>query len=95
MVASCSNMGDQSPTGPSGPPSPGSTIVYTAVGASDAIGFGSSVVCVPFALDCPNGMGYVQVGVRALQSQGYKVTLRNMGEPTAVIGPDFQALGLQ
>lgn len=94
LAASCSTT-DRSPTGPSGPPPPGSTIVYTAVGASDAIGFGSSVVCVPFVVDCPNGMGYIQVGVRALQSQGYKVTLRNMGEPTAVIGPDFQSLGQQ
>ena len=95
LAASCSKMGDASPTGPSGPPAPGSTIVYTAVGASDAIGYGSSVVCVPFAVDCPNGTGYVQVAARALQSQGYKVTLRNMGEPTAVIGPDFQSLGQQ
>ena len=84
-----------SPTGPTGPPPPGSTIVYTAVGASDAIGYGSSVVCVPFAVDCPNGAGYVQVAVRALQSQGYKITVRNMGEPTAVIGQDFQSLGQQ
>src|SRR5262249_20992104 len=50
--------------------------------------------CVPFT-DCPNGMGYVQVGVRSLQSQGFKVTLRNMGIPTAVIGRDFQTLGQQ
>jgi lysophospholipase L1-like esterase len=40
-------------------------------------------------------MGYVQVGVRSLQSQGFKVTLRNMGIPTAVIGRDFQTLGQQ
>jgi lysophospholipase L1-like esterase len=40
-------------------------------------------------------MGYVQVGVRSLQSQGFTVTLRNLGIPTAVIGRDFQALGQQ
>ena len=95
LAASCSNTGGTSPTGPSGPPPAGSTIVYTAVGASDATGYGSSVVCVPFVVDCPNGTGYVQVAVRALQSQGYKVTVRNMGEPTAVIGQDFQSLGQQ
>src|SRR6266851_712551 len=38
-----------SPTSPSGPPAAGSAIVYTALGASDATGHGSSVECdVPF-----------------------------------------------
>jgi lysophospholipase L1-like esterase len=40
-------------------------------------------------------MGYVQVAVRSLQSQGFTVTLRNLGIPTAVIGRDFQTLGQQ
>jgi lysophospholipase L1-like esterase len=30
-----------------------------------------------------------------LKGQGYTVTLRNLGIPTAVIGPDFQTLGRQ
>ncbi len=76
------------------PLTPGTPVVYTAVGASDANGVGSSVVCFPFT-DCPNGMGYVQVAVRSLQSQGFAVTLRNLGIPTAVIGRDFQTLGQQ
>ena len=85
---------DKSPTAPSGPPAGGSTIVYTAIGASDANGIGSSFPCVPFT-DCPNGKGYVPVAAGTLKSQGFTVTLRNLGIPTAVIGPDFQNLGRQ
>lgn len=85
---------DKSPTAPSGPPAAGSTIVYTAIGASDANGIGSSFPCVPFT-DCPDGKGYVPVAVRSLKAQGFTVTLRNLGIPTAVIGPDFQSLGRQ
>ncbi|HET6958377.1 MAG TPA: SGNH/GDSL hydrolase family protein [Vicinamibacterales bacterium] len=85
-------LGDNgSPTAPS-PPAPGSAIFYTAVGASDAAGVGSSAECVPFT-DCPNGMGYVPVTVRALKAQGFTVTSLNGGIPTTVIGPDFGALG--
>ena len=39
--------GDEGPTAPSGPGPVGSTIVYAAVGASDANGIGLSVPCVP------------------------------------------------
>ena len=87
-------LGSTSPTAPTGPLAAGSTIVYTAVGASDANGVGSSSECLPFA-DCPNGMGYVPVTVRALTAQGFKVTTLNLGIPTAVIGRDFQTLGQQ
>jgi lysophospholipase L1-like esterase len=79
---------------PTSPPPPGSTIVYTAIGASDATGHGSSVECAPFE-ECRTGMGYVQVATRLLRAQGFTVTLRNMGIQTAVIGPDFEALGKQ
>ena len=85
---------DKSPTAPSGPPTSGSTIVYTAIGASDANGIGSSFPCVPFT-DCPNGKGYVPVAAGTLKSQGFTMTLRNLGIPTAVIGSDFQSLGRQ
>ena len=47
---------DKIPTGPSPLPSPSSAIFYTAIGASDTIGFGSSVACLPYE-DCPNGRG--------------------------------------
>jgi lysophospholipase L1-like esterase len=85
-------LGEDGPTAPSGPPAAGSTIVYTAVGASDANGVGSSSECL-FLTDCPNGMGYVPVAVRALKAQGFTVTNLNLGIPTTVIGGDFQALG--
>jgi lysophospholipase L1-like esterase len=92
VAASCSA---NSPTGPAGPPAPGSTIVYTAIGASDATGHGASVECQPLGPPCPNGTGYVQTAVRQLQAQGFVVTLRNMGIPAAVIGPDFLTLEQQ
>src|SRR5438045_8890901 len=57
------------PTAPSGPPAAGATIRYTAVGASDANGVGSSVPC--FNEECPDGMGYVPVAARALRDRGY------------------------
>ncbi len=94
LTFGCNKLGGDSPSAPTGPPAPGSAIVYSAVGASDALGVGSSVECVPYA-DCTNGTGYVQVAVRQLRNQGFTVTLRNGGIPTAVIGPDFQSLGRQ
>src|SRR6195256_3330509 len=96
VAAGCDKMGrsKDSPTAPGAPPASGSTIVYDAVGASDADGVGSSVVCPPF-VDCPNGMGYPQVAARQLKALAYDVSLANLGIPTAVIGPDFQALGQQ
>jgi lysophospholipase L1-like esterase len=96
LAGGCNRLGltTGSPTSPSGPPAPGSTIVYDAVGASDADGVGSTVVCAPF-VDCPNGTGYPQVATRQLQSLGFAVSLANLGIPTAVIGQDFQTLGQQ
>lgn len=86
--------GDQNPMAPTAPPAAGAAIFYTAVGASDATAHGGSIECVPF-VDCPNGTGYVQVAVRQLRASGFTVTLSNLGIPTAVIGPDFQALSAQ
>ena len=86
-------LGSGSPTAPT-PLAPGSTINYSAVGASDANGVGSSVVCLPL-VDCPNGMGYVPMTARQLRSQGFTVNVLNLGVPTAVIGRDFQTLGQQ
>jgi lysophospholipase L1-like esterase len=96
LTVGCSKLGigDRSPTAPSGPPATGSTIVYTAVGASDALGIGASVEC-GFLADCPNGTGYVPLSVRQLRSQGFTVTHSNLGIPTGVISRAFQTLGLQ
>lgn len=87
-------LGDDGPTAPSDPPPAGSTIRYTAVGASDVTGYGSTVPCLPYT-DCPNGTGYVFVAARQLRSQGYTVTVTNLGIPTAVISRGFQDLGRQ
>jgi lysophospholipase L1-like esterase len=87
-------LGSSSPTAPTGAPTPGSTINYTAIGASDANGVGSSVPCLSFS-DCPNGLGYVPVATRQLRTQGFTVNLLNLGIPTAVIGRDFETLGQQ
>jgi lysophospholipase L1-like esterase len=94
-TVACDRLGGaSSPLSPTGPPAPGSTIAYTAVGASDAIGIGSSSPCMIWS-DCPDGLGYVQVATKTLRSQGFAVSLLNLGIPTAVIGPDFQTLGVQ
>jgi lysophospholipase L1-like esterase len=97
LLIGCGKLGlddGKSPVSPSGPPAAGSVIAYAAVGASDADGYGSSVPCPPWT-DCPNGTGYAQVATRQLKAQGFDVTLTNLGIPTAVIGPDFEALGQQ
>ncbi len=93
LALTASACSEKSPSGPNFP-TPNSTIVYTALGASDANGVGSSVQCPPFT-DCPNGMSYVNVATRQLQGQGFTVTLRNMGIAGAVISPEFQNLGNQ
>ena len=88
--AGCSKGSDSpSPTSPT--PSPSGNISYTAIGASDAAGVGSSVVCVPFTA-CDNGTGYVQVLFRRLQQTG-NATLLNLGVPGAVLSPAIEDLG--
>ena len=72
-------------------PSNGNEVHYSALGASDAIGFGGSSVCIPFN-DCPNGTGYVQQIARRLRSEGKTVTLTNLGLPGAVLSPETQAI---
>jgi len=90
----CKNGGMESPTGPGPTPQPNSTIFYTAIGASDAIGFGSSVACIPFT-DCPNGRGYVQIATRELQARSFTVSLSNLGFPAYVLSRRIQDLGSQ
>ena len=81
-------------TGPSPLPVANSTIVYTALGASDVIGFGGSVYCDPWA-DCPTGRGYVQVAGRELRSRGFTVTVNPLGLPGAVLSSRIITLGHQ
>ena len=74
---------------PIGPPAPNAAIRYTAIGASDVNGVGSTAVCAPFT-SCENGNGYVAVLARQLRS-AHDVTLVNLGIPSAVLSPAIQA----
>ncbi len=87
----CSKSSD-SPT-PSSPSPTDGPISYTAVGASDGIGFGSSAPCVPFT-DCPDGAGYVQILRRRLRdsSAGRTVEHRNLSIPGAVLSRAIEDL---
>jgi lysophospholipase L1-like esterase len=95
-ATACDKLGlsEEDPTAPT-PPAPGTPIRYTAVGASDVWGVGSSAPClVPFG-DCPESKGYVFVAASRLRSDGYAVTVTNRGIPTATISQSFQQLGVQ
>lgn len=98
-LAGCSKLGigddsgSGSLTGPSELPKQGSTLTYSAVGASDVLGIGSSTPCFLWE-DC-DGTGYVWVAARQLRSQGYTVTVSNLGIPGGTISRGFQDLGAQ
>ena len=85
----------ESPTSPSAisPPAPSAAIFYTAIGASDANGVGSSVPCVPFT-PCENGTGYVPVAARQLRAS-HQVTVMNLGIPASVLSPSIEAVARQ
>jgi lysophospholipase L1-like esterase len=85
-VAAC--KGNESPTSPT--PN-NNDVSYAVVGASDAIGFGSSAPCFPFE-DC-NGNGYAPLIKRRFQSDGANVTLTNRGVPGAVLSSSMLMLG--
>jgi len=82
-----------SPTGPSGPPSAGSAVIYTVVGASDGVGWGSSKVCAPFE-DC-DGNGYPWVVARQLRGQGMTVEMSPLAIPGAVLSQNVIGLATQ
>ncbi|MGE5836753.1 MAG: SGNH/GDSL hydrolase family protein [Acidobacteriota bacterium] len=87
VVAGCNSS--KTPNEPTPTPN---TILYTAIGASDAIGIGASVPCLPLTA-CPQGTGYVQTVERRLRSGGGTVTLLNLGIPGAVLSPSIQQIG--
>jgi lysophospholipase L1-like esterase len=93
-IGSIACGGKSDPAGPSPLPTPNSTINYTAIGASDALGIGATVSCVPYE-DCPNGRGYVHVAVRDLRTRGFTIRLNNLGWPTSTISRRLQNLGAQ
>ena len=65
---------------------------YTALGASDAVGVGASVPCLPFT-DCPGGTGYVPRILRALRESAGSTALTNIGLPGAVMSREVQDIG--
>lgn len=88
-TAACKSSSD-SPDTPTGP-SPTGPISYTAIGASDGIGFGSSSPCLPF-VECPDGLGYVQILRRDLVATGRPVSHRNLSIPGAVLSRAIEDL---
>lgn len=86
------NMNKTSPTAPDPPAL--NAVNYTAIGASDASGYGSTVPCIPFT-DCPDGTGYVQTVARDFKTAGKAVTLLNLGVPGTVLSPETEAIGNQ
>jgi lysophospholipase L1-like esterase len=91
--AGCSKSDRPTTPSPTPTPTPTNEVFYAAVGASDGIGFGGSVPCVPFDPDCPNGTGYVYVIKRRFQSDGKTVSLSNRSVPGAVLSSAIMALG--
>lgn len=81
LSAACSKT--ETPTTPS-PNGTNTTIFYTAIGASDGIGFGGSSPCLPFS-DCPTGTGYVQTLRRRLAEGGRTVEHQNLSIPGSVL----------
>ena len=79
-------------TEPPTAPSPTTEVILGAVGASDGVGVGGSVPCVPFDPDCPAGTGYVYVLKRRLQTAGRAVRLFNRSVPGAVLSQHFRSL---
>jgi lysophospholipase L1-like esterase len=92
-VSACGSKSD-GPTGPSPLPTPSTPINYTAIGASDVIGFGASSFCNPWD-DCANGKGYVQVAARDLRARGFTVNASPLGLPGAVLSRRILNLGHQ
>jgi lysophospholipase L1-like esterase len=93
LSVACGGGDDSSPAGPSpaAPPAAGAPVFYTAIGASDAMGVGGSVACLPFT-PCDGGTGYVPLIVRQLRNTR-SVTLLNLGIPGAVLSPTIHEIG--
>jgi lysophospholipase L1-like esterase len=98
VLAACSSDSVKLTPQPTATPQPSPTptpapVNYTAIGASDAVGYGASVPCanpptvaVP---SCPGGTGYVPDLAKLLAKAGSVVTLNDLGISGAVLGPDI------
>lgn len=65
---------------------------YSAVGASDALGYGGSAPCVPLS-QCPDGTGYVQIVARRMRAANADLSFLNLGIPGAVLSREIMAIG--
>lgn len=83
-AATACSRGAESPTSPS-PGGTGTAVSYTVLGASDGIGYGSSVACAPLDLGCENGTGYAQTLRRRLMAEGGSVNYTNLSIPGYVL----------
>jgi lysophospholipase L1-like esterase len=92
VLVACGSSDDDGGPGPSPTPN---VVRYTAIGASDAIGFGSSVPCIPFDTVCADGRGYVAIIARQLRGAGRELTLSNLGVPGQVLSSTVQTIGNQ
>ncbi len=81
----------QSPLDPDPTPVGPRDVNYTALGASESIGVGSTKPCVPFN-PCPDGRGFVPVTARRLEDDGKNVALLNLGIPGVVLSPAFESI---
>ncbi len=100
-LAACASGGGTSvlTPQPTPTPKPKPQVAYTAIGASDAVGYGASKPCttaVPPDIADPTclgitGTGYVPVLARRLVTAGDTVTLDDLGISGAVLGPDILA----
>ncbi len=91
LLPGCSKDSDDDDGGGPGPSDPTQTH-YTALGASDAVGIGASIPCVPFT-ECPEGTGYVPRIARQLRGTSASFRLTNMGLPGAVMSREVQDIG--
>jgi len=96
-LGACSNQGVTLPRHPTPAPV---ALEYTAIGASDAVGFGASIPCTtatpaagPADPGCLNltGTGYVPDLAKTFIKNGTSVTLDDLGFSGAVLGPDILA----
>jgi lysophospholipase L1-like esterase len=98
LLASCSSTSKSTPA----TPTPKELFInYTAIGASDAVGYGASVPCTtatpaegPADPTCPEvgASGYVPDIRTDFAKYGLIASLQDLGYSGAVIGPDIQTL---
>jgi lysophospholipase L1-like esterase len=90
LLAGCKKSSDDDGENGGVGPSPAAPR-YTALGASDAMGIGASVPCIPLT-DCPGGTAYVPRVLRHLREATPSTALTNLGIPGAVMSREVQDL---